>query len=90
MHFVYSCCVSNDSYCIFNMGVNGASQIFSLTPSAIKGLHGHILPKRNYWPSLLIKRKVTGSLPHPTNEHQGSINNIWSCILDNHRAVQRH
>jgi len=42
------------------------------------------------WPPLKPKTKVTCLLPHPENEHQRSINNIWSCILGNQGFARIH
>jgi len=58
--------------------MNGVSTIFSLTLSAIKGLHSHILPKWNYWSSLMVKGQAIGLWPHSINERQRSANDFWS------------
>jgi hypothetical protein len=43
-----------------------------------------------YWPRLWAKEPTTISLPPPKNQHQQSINDYLSCIMDNSRAEQRH
>lgn len=58
--------------------------------SAINGLNSNILTKWKYLSSLLVKRKVIPSLPHPRNHHQKRVNEFWSWIWYNCRAVQQH
>jgi len=50
----------------------------------------HIPPQWKYWPALLVKRIMMCSMPHSRNECQWSVKDFWSCIMDNHRAVQWH
>jgi hypothetical protein len=46
---------------------------FPLIISAIKGFHGHIDPKKRFWPGLDEKRQAVCMLPHPRNERQRSV-----------------
>jgi hypothetical protein len=39
---------------------------------------------------ILAQWQVTHSLAHSRIEHQWSMNDIWSCILDNYRDLQTH
>ena len=43
-------------------------------------LHCHFLM---YWQPLYSEQVERRSLPHPENERQSSVNNLWSCILGN-------
>jgi hypothetical protein len=72
------------------MSVNGASPISGLASWIMTRLHASIKPQWQYWPPLLAKRPTTISLPPPKNVGQWCVNNFWSCIIDNSRAVQRH
>ena len=36
-----------------------------------------------YWPPLQAETSATHSLPHPQNERQLSVNDVWSCKLGN-------
>jgi len=80
----------NDCYDVFNVRVNTASLMFSLTLLAIKRLHCPTLPKWHYWSSWSVNGQLTCSLPHPKNDRQLSAKNVGPCILANPRAVQRH
>jgi len=72
----------NDSEAVCNVSINRASLIHSLSHSAIKWLHSHILTKWMYWRFFCLKGQVRRSLPYPRNERQWSVNNFLSCIMD--------
>jgi len=75
-YWVYKGCFD-----VINVSINRVWTIFSLTPSAINGLHCHILPKRMYRLALLPKIQMRRSLPHPKNVRQWSANEFWHCIM---------
>jgi len=41
-----------------------------------------------YWQPFQAKQCLTSRLPHHENERQRSVNNLWSCILDNQGIAQ--
>jgi len=94
MNLMYNCWAPNDwnydSKVSSNMSVNRASTVYSPTYSAIKQLHSRIHPNKKSWKSQWVKWPATRSLPHHKNEHQRRIKDFWSCMLDNHWAVQWH
>jgi hypothetical protein len=83
MHFVYNWWPFNDCHYVIEVNVNLASMRVSLTLLAFKVLHSHILLRWMYWPSWYVKINVICLLPHPRYEPQWSVDNLWSCILDN-------
>jgi hypothetical protein len=84
MHFAYNWWPFNDCHYVIEVIVNLASMLVSLTLSAFKVLHSHILLRWMYWPPWYVKINVICLLPHPRYEPQWSVDNLWSCILDNH------
>ena len=56
----------------------------------MQGLCYSINPSSVYWLSIWAKMLVRISLPPARSGRQRSINDFWSCILDNQRAVQQH
>jgi len=68
-HWVYKGCFD-----VINVSVNRVSKIVSLTHSAIKRPHCHILAKWMYWLLLYGKRQITSSLPYPKIECQRNVN----------------
>jgi len=75
---------------VINMNINWVWTVFSLTHSAIKGVHCNIPPKQIYWLALSQKRSLTPWLPHPNNNREWSVNDLWPCILENPRAEWLH
>jgi len=61
---------------ILGMSVKGASTIFSFTSWVIYVLIGCQDSIIRYWQPLLGKSSVTGSLPHPANQREQSINDL--------------
>ena len=90
LQLAYNCWASNDCWYVIEVSINRALIMLSLTPSAMKGLHCHLLLKMTYWFSIYVKKTGTCWLPHPRIECQRTVNNVWSCILDNPWAVQWH
>jgi len=66
---------------ILRMSFNEAPMILSFTSWVIYVLIGCRHPVIRYWLPLLAKTTTTGSLPHPENEHQWSVNTFSCCIL---------
>ena len=75
-HSVYKGCFK-----VFDVSLNRVSTILSDTDSAIYGLHSHIGPKWMYKSALLRKKQMTRLLPHPENERQRSINDVWHRVM---------
>jgi len=76
-YWVYKGCFD-----VINVCINRVSTILNLTHSAINGLHYPILPKWMYRSAWLRKKRMTRSLPHPTNERQQSVNGFWHCVME--------
>lgn len=89
MQFAYNWSASSDCYYVFKMNINGASTIFTLTLSAIKGLRGYIVPMRKEWRYIQVSRKTTCSLLHSRNKWHRRVYDFWSCNWDGQWAVER-
>jgi len=63
-----------------NLSVTRASLIFSLTHSALKKLHCHIL---YVLVGIMPKMQTTRWLPYPNHDRPWTVNNFWHCIVDN-------
>ena len=74
---------------IIKMSINGASTILRLATWIIPGLLIEIVTEWSYWLPFSANMMQTISLPLPKHERQQSVNDYWSCILNNPRAVQR-
>jgi len=68
---------------IVRMSVNGVSTIFSFASRVIHLLIGCRHPFMRYWQPVLAKTRGRGSLPHPENERQWSVNRFSCCIFRN-------
>jgi len=77
-------------YHLLKLSGNGASTISGLSLWILKVLWNSIDPYSMYLPSQLAKMLLTKLLPPPTNEHQRSVNNFWSPIIDNLGGLERH
>ena len=77
----YNYCVYKGCFDVIYVCVNRVSTILNLTHSAINGLHCPMLSKRMYRSTLLRKKQMTRSLPHPKNDRQRSVNDFWHCVM---------
>jgi len=66
---------------ILRMSVNGPSTMFSLASWVIYLRIGCRHRLMRYWQPLGAKTPATFSLPHPDNQHHGSVNSTSSCIF---------
>jgi len=73
---------------ILRMSVNGVSMIFSFTSWVIYVPIGCRHPFMRYWLPLVAKARGRGSLPHPENECQRSVNRFSCCIIGNQGIAQ--
>jgi len=64
--------------------------ISGLTSWIINGQCNHTNPESLYRPSWSEKLLQMILLPPPENHHQRGVNNSWSCILHNLRAMEWH
>jgi len=71
------------------MSVNRASTIVGLAFGIIQGLRENIYLHCMYRPPFNAKMLERTSRLSPKIERQQSINDFWSCILHNQRAVRR-
>jgi len=72
---------------VLKMNVNAMSTTFAFASCKIHGLCGDMNLKLTYRPSFLAKLIVTRSLLYCKSEHQRSVNNFRTCILDKPGAV---
>jgi len=72
------------------MSINGASTICGFASWTLKKLCIAVDPESMQWGPLRPKPLLMILLPPATNEHQQSVNDFWSCIMDNSRAGERH
>jgi len=75
---------------LLNVSVHGAWTIFGLASCIIQWLCNDTYPYSMYQPPFNRNNLAKWSWLSPTIERQWSINNLWSCILHNPTAVQRH
>jgi len=73
---------------ILRKSVNGASTMCSFASWVIYVPIGWRHPLIRYWQPFLAKTTATCSLPHPENEHQGSVNSVRCCILGTEGIAQ--
>jgi hypothetical protein len=74
---------------ILEMSVNGAPPISSLASWIIAGWRESITPYSVYWLPLWAQWPALILLPLSKNVRQSSVNDFWSCILDNSRPLQQ-
>jgi hypothetical protein len=85
--WTYNSWAYNDNSYFIEVSINRVSTIFGLTLSWHTVLHGYLVPKWLYWPSLWIKRKlILWFRPHG-NERQPCVNDFWSCESDNEKKT---
>ena len=71
------------------MSLNRVSKIFGFASCIIQGLCNDTYPYSMYRLPFNRKMLAKTSQLSPKNERQWSVNNFWSCILHNPRAVQQ-
>jgi len=74
-------------YPVLELSVNRAWKIFGSASWIINWLCNDVIPSLQYWPPLWATMVVTILLLPSKDDHQQSINNFWSCILDNQKAT---
>jgi len=72
---------------LLKLSVNRASTIFSLAFGIIQGLRNDIYRHCIYRPPFDAKMLERTSRLSPKIERQRSVNDFWSCIMHNRRAV---
>jgi len=72
---------------ILKMSVNRASTISSVASWVIYIPISCRLPFIRYWQPLLSETTATYSLPHPENDCQWSVNNLWFCKYGNQTMI---
>ena len=75
-YWVYKGCFN-----VISVSINRVTTILSLTHLAINGLHCHTLPKQMYKSALLRKKQMPRLWPHPKNNRQRSVKDLWHCVM---------